>query len=118
MSNLHDGDHVHHGHQDDHHHLEAGEGRRAADLVGGTRMGTSCHLAYLLHIFTIAVIITGIVTQKSNVLVVNFFGGTNVRGSQCPRGTNVPGTNVLGGTNALGKQCPMGTNVPETNVLA
>ena len=65
MSNLHDGDHVHHGHQDDHHHLEAGEGRRAADLVGGTRMGTSCHLAYLLHIFTIAVIITGIVTQKS-----------------------------------------------------
>ena len=65
MSNLHDGDHVHHGHQDDHHHLEAGEGRREADLVGGTRMGTSCHLAYLLHIFTIAVIITGIVTQKS-----------------------------------------------------
>ena len=57
MSNLHDGDHVHHGHQDDHHHLEAGEGRRAADLVGGTRMGTSCHLAYLLHIFTIAIII-------------------------------------------------------------
>ena len=40
-------------------------GSKAADLVGGTRMGTSCHLAYLLHIFTIAVIITGIVTQKS-----------------------------------------------------
>ena len=39
--------------------------RQPADLVGGTRMGTSCHLAYLLHIFTIAVIITGIVTQKS-----------------------------------------------------
>ena len=28
--------------------------RQPADLVGGTRMGTSCHLAYLLHIFTIA----------------------------------------------------------------
>ena len=32
-------------------------GSKAADLVGGTRMGTSCHLAYLLHIFTIAIII-------------------------------------------------------------
>ena len=66
MSNLHDGDHVHHGHQDDHHHLEAGEGRRAADLVGGTRMGTSCHLAYLLHIFTIA----GIIIININIVTI------------------------------------------------
>ena len=70
MSNLHDGDHVHHGHQDDHHHLEAGEGRRAADLVGGTRMGTSCHLAYLLHIFTIAIIIIIIVMIIIAVVII------------------------------------------------
>ena len=70
MSNLHDGDHVHHGHQDDHHHLEAGEGRRAADLVGGTRMGTSCHLAYLLHIFTIVIITIVIITIVIITIIV------------------------------------------------
>ena len=40
--------------------------RQPADLVGGTRMGTSCHLAYLLHIFTIA----GIIIININIVTI------------------------------------------------
>ena len=48
--------------------------RQPADLVGGTRMGTSCHLAYLLHIFTIAgiIIININIVTITNVTIFSF----------------------------------------------
>ena len=45
-------------------------GSKAADLVGGTRMGTSCHLAYLLHIFTIVIITIVIITIVIITIIV------------------------------------------------